>query len=311
MRGQILFRAVLAALLVAATGVAAARAQDTSPADGSPSDALSDALAAACRQDAPGFARDLTTRNAAAMQQLPAAERTALLRRFILLDNPGKPLLSTSDTGHPVMRCEAAGLVSEMRFGATQVDANLAFIPVQVPDGTGQTRSVRFGMVREGHGWKLLSVGLLLLDLPAMEQQWKQADFDARETDAIASMHKIAGALKNYQRAYGHLPDSLEQLGPAPAEGISPERAGLLGAALALGDDGDYHFRYTIVPSASGGDASERDKSSSFVLAATPDTYGKSGLRSFYLDASGVLHGADKHGAVATAEDPTLPAAQP
>ena len=45
-----------------------------------------------------------------------------------------------------------------------------------------------------------------------------------------------------------------------------------------------------------------------FELAATPDDYGKTGRRSFFLDVEGKIHAADRHGSVAAAEDPLLEA---
>ncbi|MFZ0785093.1 MAG: hypothetical protein WAM67_04850, partial [Candidatus Acidiferrales bacterium] len=46
-----------------------------------------------------------------------------------------------------------------------------------------------------------------------------------------------------------------------------------------------------------------RSDPTAFELAATPESYGKSGRRSFLLDADGKLHGADKNGQMATADD--------
>ena len=99
-----------------------------------PAEALGETLTAACRQDQAGFANHLTSDSAEAYRALPEQQRVALLRRFVLLDDPGKALLSTLD-GHTVVRCEASGVVSEMRFGESQVRENLAFISVTVPAG--------------------------------------------------------------------------------------------------------------------------------------------------------------------------------
>jgi hypothetical protein len=44
-----------------------------------------------------------------------------------------------------------------------------------------------------------------------------------------------------------------------------------------------------------------------FELAATPVSYGRTGHRSFFLDAAGTLRGADRQGAVGSASDPKLP----
>ena len=205
------------------------------------------------------------------------------------------------------MRCEAAGLIADMHFGAAEVHENLAFVTAEIGQPGEEPRSVRIGFVREGGEWKLLSVGLLLLDLPAMAKQWEEADLQASENDAIAALAKIAEALVKYQQAFGKLPEALDQLGPPPQDGASPEHAGLLAADLAAGSSGGYSFRYAIADATiTGGDDSDRDKAAGFVLAATPIEYGKGGRRSFYLDSNGALRGDDKHGAVATAADPLI-----
>jgi hypothetical protein len=276
-------------------------AQRGAPPISDPAQALEETLTAACRHDEAAFASHLTGDNAQAYRALTQEHRVALLRRLVLLEDPGKPLLSTSD-GQTVVRCEAAGVTSEMRFGAAEVRENLAFIPVSVPEGAG-TQSVRFGLVRESGQWKLLSVGLLLLDIPPMARQWDESELQARERNAIGALRKIANALKSYQNAYGKLPETLDQLGPPPQDGASPESAGLLDSDLAKGLAGGYRVRYAIVPASGEGDESERNKAAGFTLAATPVEYGKDGRRSFLRDSNGTLRGADKKGAVATTDD--------
>jgi len=290
-----------AAGLLSAT---AAQSQQLNPA--SPEVALSGALSAACRQDPAAFANFLTSDNAAAYRALPAPQRTAFMKRFVLLEDPGRPLLSTSATGHTVVRCESPGISTEMRFGETRSRENLAFIPMEIPIPGEASRSITFGLVREGGSWKVLSVGLILLDIPAMEKQWGQADMEAREDEAIADLRKLATALETYRRAYGKLPDTLEPLGPAPKGEISPEAAGLIGADLSAGSKDGYAIRYRIV--AAGGNLAEEDanQAAKFELAATPIEYAKTGRRSFFLDSGGALRGADKQGAVATSADPRI-----
>ena len=269
-----------------------------------PAQALQEALTAACRHDETAFAAHLTSENAAAYRALTNEQRVALLRRMVLLDDPGKPLLSSSG-GNTVVRCDASGANSELRFGLPEIQDNLAFIPLTVPEGD-QTQSVRFGLVRENGQWKLLSVGLLLVDIPALAQQWDQSALEMRERDAISAMRKVATALKAYQTAYGNLPETLDQLGPPPRDGASPEMAGLLDADLAKGIAGGYRLRYSIVAATGEEDISERNRGAGFTLAATPVLYGKDGRRSFFLDNTGVLRGADKNGVVATANDPRI-----
>jgi type II secretory pathway pseudopilin PulG len=228
------------------------------------------------------------------------------MKRLVQLEDAGHPLLSTSANGHQVVRCATPGMSIEMRFGDVRLRENLAFIPMEIPLPGESPRSVPFGLVREGGSWKLLSVGLLLLDIPSLAKQWERGDLDAREDKAIANLRQLASALETYRRAYGKPPDSLAPLGPAPPGGISPEAAGLVDADLASGSKEGYAFRYTVVLAAGSLPEAEANKSAGFVLAATPTEYGKSGRRSFFLDSAGVLRGADKQGSVATSTDPKI-----
>ncbi len=289
-------------------GIACATAQGQEAQPSNPATALSEALGAACRQDEAHFARYLTADNAAAFRELAVAQRTALMKRLILLEEPGRPLLSSDAAGRTVLRCEASSVSAEMRFGDARVRENLAFIPVEARGearGAGESgRRVDFGMVREGGGWKFLSVGLLLLDLPALVRQWAQqaenSEIEAQEAAAIAALRKIAEAILTYRRAFGRMPETLAQLGPPPKGGISPDAAGLLDAELAAGSKGGYVFRSVILS------PSEEATEPRFNLAATPAQYSKTGRRSFFLDTSGVLRGGDKQGTVATAQDPRI-----
>ena len=271
-----------------------------------PETALSDALTAACKQDAPAFANALTGENAAAFRALPPAQRTAMMKRFVLLEEAGRSLLSTSSVGQKIVRCESPSFTTEMRLGQTRVRENLAFVPMEIPIAGEDPRKITFGFVREAGNWKLISVGLLMLDVPAMAHEWEQADLDAGEDAAIADLRSVAAALDTYRRAYGKLPDTLAALGPAPPNGVSPDTASLVNADLAAGSKDGYTIRYTITPPAGAQSEEDAAKAEAFFLVSSPKEYGKSGKRSFFLDSSGVLRGADKQGAPATAADPRV-----
>src|ERR1700681_1692928 len=120
-----------------------------------PETTLSDALSAACRQDSPAFANSLTAENAAAFRALPGTQRTAMMKRFVLLEEPGRALLSTSRNGQKIIRCESPSFTTEMRLGETRVRENLAFVPMEVPVTGEDPRRITFGFVREGGNWKL------------------------------------------------------------------------------------------------------------------------------------------------------------
>ncbi len=272
---------------------APARAQDGHETD--PAAALSSALTAACRGNETQFANYLTADNAPAFRALPKDQRSDLLKRFSLIDDPGKPLLSTDSQNHIVLRCEDPGRSVEFRFGEARVRENLAFIPVTVVD----SQQAQFGLVRENGGWRILSLGLVLLDIPELSKQWAEQDVAEREAAIITALQGFTDAIQRYKRAFGKLPDSLAQLGPADPGQISPEQASLVSKELAGGAAGGYHFRYRVISTAD-------PNNQTFELVATPDEYGKAGHRSFFQDGAGRIHAADKHGAAATSDDPPL-----
>jgi hypothetical protein len=294
MTKQFFLSAVLAAATIvssALSGAPAAQAQSGSD----PTTALSAAIVAACRNNETQFSNYLTADNAAAFRALPVEQRTAFLKRFSLSDMPGKPLSSTDQQNRALILCQTPSGTVQYRFGAARIHENLAFIPVSVVDG----EQAEFGLVRENGGWHLLSLGLVLLDIPQLAKQWIEEDLRAREDAAMDALRTLAEAVQTYNRAFGKLPESLAELGPAPKGEISPEQASLATAELAAGKKNGYLFRYRIVPDPSGNDTS-------FELAASPESYNNVGRRSFFLDSEGKFHAADKHGAVATSDDPLV-----
>jgi hypothetical protein len=262
---------------------------------GDPAGALSDALTAACRGNQTQFANYLTSDNASAFHALSGEQRSDFIKRFSLVDDPGKPLLSSDAQNHTVLRCDARSRSVEFRFGDTRVRDNLAFIPVTVVGG----QQTQFGLVRENGDWRILSLGLLLLDIPNLSKQWADQELAGREDAVITALQGLKEAIERYKGAFDKLPDSLAQLGPADPGQISPEQASLVGKDLAAGAAGGYYFRYRTVATAD-------PKNQTFELMATPDEYGKTGRRSFFVDGAGRIHAADKHGTAATSDDPEL-----
>jgi hypothetical protein len=295
MKMRALASIVAFAALLWALGGAPAYAQENQPS--APSAALMDALSAACKGDATEFANNLTAANAAAFRALPANQRSAFLNRFSSGEGPGHPLLSSSDANQPVVRCTSPGGTTEFRFGAPRTHENLSFIPVTVVNGQNTT----FGMVHENGGWRLLSLGLVLLDIPQLSKQWTEDALAQSEDSAIANVHALAEAMEKYRSAYGKLPDSLAQLGPASPNEISPDQASLVDKQLASGSAQGYRFRYRVVSSEQGSAAT------AFEISAVPQDYGKTGRRSFLFDADEKVHAADKHGESATDADPVIP----
>jgi hypothetical protein len=274
-----------------------------SPAGG-PGAALRDALKAACSQSERDFTKFLTARNAETFAGLTPAARVALMKRFVLLNEPGKASLVPSPSGRPLVRCETPAGAAEMQVGGAEVADNLAFLPVEVRDATDSVGAnvmhVKMGLVRENGEWKLLSVGLVLLDLPSLAAEWDAAEMDSTERAAIDGLKKIAEAVEAYRRRYTRLPDALAKLGPPTRGSVNADAAGLLDADLASEVKNGYTFRYVIVG------ASALGAPAKFELAATPQTYGRTGRRSFFRDAGGGLHGADRQGRVGSEADPKV-----
>jgi hypothetical protein len=270
-----------------------------------PSAALRDALFAACSQSEQAFAKFLTARNVDTFAHLTPSARVALMKRFVLLNEPGKPFLLPTASGRPTIRCETPAGAAELQIGGAEISDNLAFLPVEVREATDTTGAsvirVQMGLVREKNDWKLLSVGLVLLDLPALAFEWDAAEMQSTERAAIDGLKKIGEAVESYRRTYSRLPESLARLGP-PARGAAagPNAAGLLDTDLASGMRTGYKFRYVI----SGG--SSLGAPAKYELAATPETYGRTGRRSFFRDTNGGLHGADRQGAVGSEVDPHI-----
>ena len=267
-----------------------------------PGSALSNALAAACSQNQGEFTRFLTVRNKESFTRMTPAARVALMKRFVLLDEPGKATISANPSGRPIVRCETPGGTVEMQIGGAEIHDNVAFLPLELRETTdsagASARQVNMGLVREESEWKLLSLGVLLLDLPALEVEWDESEIEATEKDALESLKDVAVAVDSYRNKYLHLPESLANLA-SPARGKpSAEAAGLLDSDLAKGSKNGYVFRYVIVG------ANDVGAPAKYELSATPLRYGRTGRRSFFRDSAGVVHAADRQGAVGSETDP-------
>lgn len=267
-------------------------------------DALKSVLAAACSQSQNEFLSFLTKRNREAFSRMTPPARVALMKRFVLLNEPGKPAVSANPSGRPLVKCQTPAVTTEMQIGGTELRENIAFLPLEIRDATDSTganvHQVTMGLVREDGEWKLLSLGLLLLDLPALEVEWDAAEIDSTEQTAIDSLKKVAAAVEAYREKYLHLPESLGNLGPPLHGAANAEAAGMLDSDLATGAKNGYSIRYVILG------ASTLGAPAKFELAATPQQYGRTGTRSFFRDLHGVMHAADRHGAVGSEADPKV-----
>ena len=270
---------------------------------GSPTAALRDALSAACSQSEQSFVKFLTARNAETFTHLTPSARVALMKRFVLLNEPGRPYPVVSASGRPTFRCETPAGAAELQIGGAELSDNLAFLPVEIREASTSSNPmhIKMGLVCENGEWKLLSVGLVLLDLPSLAFEWDAAEVESTERAAIDALKKIAEAVETYRRTYTRLPDSLAKLGPPRARTApSADFANLLDNDLAAGARNGYKFRYVIVGASAVGAPAK------YELAATPETYGRTGRRSFLRDAAGQIRGADHQGSVGSELDPKV-----
>jgi hypothetical protein len=279
-----------------------------------PATALRDVLQAACSQDAQEFSRYLTARSKESFARLAPAARVALMKRFVLLNVPGQATATANPAGRPIVRCETPDVTTEMSIGGTDSRDNLAFLPMELRDVTDSTganvRQISMGLVREDGQWRLLSIGVLLLDLPSLEIEWDAQEAEANEITALGNLRRLADAVETYRGTYFRLPESLAKLGPPPDSsakktqsknlGATREHAGLVDEQLASGDKDGYEFRIIIASADTLGAPAK------YQLSAIPSSYGRTGRRSFFRDADGGWHAADHGGAVGSASDPVV-----
>lgn len=274
----------------------------SSSATAGPGAALKDLLAAACSQNQIDFTRYLTARNKEAFSRMTPVARVAFMKRFVLLNEPGKATAALNPAGRPVLRCQTPAVTTEMQIGGAELRDNIAFLPMELRDATDTSgtsvHQITMGLVREDGEWKLLSLGVLLLDLPSLEVEWDAAEMAATEKGALEAVKKIAEAVEAYRNKYLRLPESLVNLGPPLHGAANNEAADLLESDYANGMKNGYAFRYVIVG------ASNLGAPAKYELAATPLRYGRTGRRSFFRDSNGGLHAADRQGAVGSQSDP-------
>jgi hypothetical protein len=295
-------RAILSGLAFLAF-LASARASQNEQAN-EPASVLRDILVASCSQDAKHFGAFLTARNATAFAAMTPSAQATLLQRFVLLDQAGKPNSQTDASGNLFVLCVTPSVTTQLQIGKPEIRDNIAYLPLVVKDATdsgdANSRRVTMGLVRENNQWKLLSLGVLLLDLPTLAEEWDRAEIQNNEKAAVASIRELAAAIEKYRVTYARLPQTLADLGPAQKAAAKGERVGFVDASLAAGRKDGYSFRYVIVGS------NEVGAPAIYELAAVPMDYGRTGTRSFFRDGTGVLHGGDHQGGVGTLTDPKI-----
>jgi hypothetical protein len=275
--------------------VAAQQGQEADPVT-----ALAAALLAACRQQESTFAIYLTAEGQRTFETLPQAYRIELMKRFSLLESAGRPTVTDDAQGRKAVVCQTENARVELVAGPARIGENLAFVRLEAGPG----RRTEIGLVREGGGWRLLSVGLLLLDLPELAKQWEAAEIQAREATVVSALERLRNALLTYRRTYGRFPGDLRALGPPTSGAAGAGAAGLVEPEYLAERYAGFRIFYRPVRPA--GEAAADAPPQTFVLLAAPVDYPRSGRRSFHLTAEGELRGGDKQGALATGADPRI-----
>ena len=108
---------------------------------------------------------------------------------------------------------------------------------------------------------------------------------------SIGSLRNIHSAQMTYQATYG-----AGQYGtPTQLYNANLTTFGFVNSSIWRG----YTARFTVTPSTT-------IEPPHFTVSILPTQYGRNGVRSFYIDETGVLRGADKNGAPADENDPPI-----
>lgn len=122
----------------------------------------------------------------------------------------------------------------------------------------------------------------------------------ANERSAVGAMRTINTAEITYASTYNDSYSAdLASLGPGSGEVPAASCAGLIDEILASGKKSGYLFQY--VP----GPADRRHRIRTYTVVARPESHGKTGLKSFFVDETGVIRETSKDRAP-TANDPPL-----
>src|SRR5258708_39783455 len=95
-------------------GGSSASAPSETTNSGGPSAALKVVLSAACSQDQTEFVRFLTIRNKEAFSRMTPPSRVALMKRFVLLNEPGKPTATADPAARPILPSQTPTLTTQM-----------------------------------------------------------------------------------------------------------------------------------------------------------------------------------------------------
>ena len=201
---------------------------------------------------------------------------------------------------------------AEMRWWAA---VPATFVLVQAALVAASIRTY-YTMPREAGDWGLLGkwvagfgvIGFVVLILAGITVPGTmRSRMAANESSAVASLRTIVTAAVTYSNEYGHgYPPALAVLGPSePGQKPSCRAADLVDALLVSGEKGGYRIEYRAQAPAGSATPGCPTGATSFVAVARPLSLNRTGIRSFFVDESGVIR-AIPEDREATAADPPV-----
>jgi type II secretory pathway pseudopilin PulG len=191
------------------------------------------------------------------------------------------------------------GILSLFTFGILGIGAITGIVLAVVALGKAKRNPYEYGgqgLATAGLVTSILSVVIIVpmgivaaIAIPNLLASRRAAN----EGASIATLRKIDAAEQTYQAVHQEF-GTLDELGAAD----------LIDHELASGERFGYRFKIEITPGYTA--ESGVSYTSAYHAVGIPLTYGSSGLRSFYVDDSGVIRGEDRRGAEATELTPPL-----
>ena len=131
----------------------------------------------------------------------------------------------------------------------------------------------------------LVVVAIILIIAAIAIPNFLRSKMAANEAAAVENSRTITTANVVYAATYGiGYASSLAKIAPPPAAGpVSVNAAGLIDSVLATGAKAGYVYTYVPGPVSGGGTIE------SYTLHADPLTVGVTGIRHFFVDATGII----------------------
>ena len=123
----------------------------------------------------------------------------------------------------------------------------------------------------------LIVIAIILIITAIAAPQVQKFLMSGRETAAIGDLRTIHQAETQYYSQFGRYAASLTELGPPASGAAGTAAADLIPKGLAEGKNAGYVFVITATPTG-------------YAVTATPEQFNTTGRRTFYSDASLVIH---------------------